>query len=140
VRPGGARHRERLREGQPREAEHREQKGHHNPLEPLEQKGVLVLGWLQQLPHLDAYARMEPLDKEDDRVLHCNCVRRWGVDTAFRLELEQPPLAEGLGRRPDGSLAGYHRPHHEGSKERYTWVNDNDERRGEKGNTLYMAV
>ena len=98
---------------------------------------MLEVGRLQRSLHHDA--RMKPRDttrcvrvkKETqcdtneycshvvgvgDSVLvpHCNWVRRYGVDTAFRLEELRFLLAEG--HPLDGGLGGHHLPH-EGSKE-----------------------
>ncbi len=73
---------------------------------------------------------------EGDSVPHCNWVCRCGANTAFHLAQPRFPLAEGC--PPDGRLAGHHRPR-EGSKERCTWVNTNDEYHSENGRPQYAA-
>ena len=70
---------------------------------------------------------------EGGSVLRCNWVRRGVVDTAIHLAQTR---VEGL--PPDGRLPGSHQPR-EGSKVRYTWLDDDDEFYSER-NMPHLAV
>ena len=59
--------------------------------------------------------------EEGDNMLRCNCVHQCVVDTAFHLA--QPRVE---GRPPGGRHPGRYQLH-EGSKIRYTWLDNDDE-------------